>query len=266
MVETVFIRPQLDPLKGAKTIDELLSDPECPEARLLALSGIESQDYRSIRHLGEDGLESLLRAGRTLTQLIRAEWGQDDSIKIELSPYGPSAADRGIEIKVGDGSKAVVPLDRKGEGFAWFLALFAKLQQRPHRDALCNLLLIDEPGVYLHPGGQTDLRSLLTKMADSRQIIYTTHSPFMLDWARPHEVRLVHRRDTTPTDSSIILDKPYHTNARKFTLWDPFRRSMGLLLGDFGLLGKNNLFVEGISDQVLYHYLAQLGRTDQLAG
>lgn len=50
-------------------------------------------------------------------------------------------------------------------------------------DPSCSLLLIDEPEMYLHPRGISNLRETLRKLAgnDGRfQIIFSTHSPLMV--------------------------------------------------------------------------------------
>jgi AAA domain, putative AbiEii toxin, Type IV TA system len=67
------------------------------------------------------------------------------------------------------------------------LAAFSEL-----RDTEDLILLLDEPGLGLHAAGQADLlRYLDEQLAVGHQVVYTTHSPYMVDAARPHRVRTV---------------------------------------------------------------------------
>jgi AAA ATPase-like protein len=256
LIQTTFVRTQIRALETQASISALLNEPSSAEARLFGLAGLDGQDYKNIAALRADGLQALLNAGERATRLLRDEWKQDQAVRLEFAPIGGAGAERKIQIQIGDALTTLVPLDRKGEGLRWFLSLFVELQQSWRRKALCNLFLIDEPGVYLHPAAQADLRSLFTKLlseAPQKQILYTTHSPFLLDWARPHQVRVVDRDEG---GTSIVVDKPYHSEHRKFNFWEPFRRSIGLFLGDLGLLGEKNLFVEGVIDQILLSHLS----------
>jgi hypothetical protein len=60
------------------------------------------------------------------------------------------------------------------------------------RDDQGLILLLDEPGLGLHAAGQADLlRYLDEQLAGGHQLVYTTHSPYMIDATRPHRVRAV---------------------------------------------------------------------------
>lgn len=47
-----------------------------------------------------------------------------------------------------------------------------------HEDAI---LLLDEPGLSLHPLAQRDLSAFFDGLTKTNQILYTTHSPFLVD-------------------------------------------------------------------------------------
>jgi len=112
-----------------------------------------------------------------------------------------------------------------------------------------SLLLFDEPATPLHPSAQRVLAKLLDSLSRSYQVIYTTHSPFMIDWNFPHRIRLFLRDHSSKRTS--IVNKPYGPRERAHDVWDPLRESMGVTLGDVGILNKQNVLVEGISDQIL---------------
>jgi len=265
LFHTIFVEARLRPLLVETPVAALIERDHIyektnftQEAHLFRTLGtLTDSDLLNIRRADDSGLEALRIAASNVTRALQHHWNQEDKLKLHFFPVGQGPADRKIQILVSDGSGAHVPLNRRGEGLRWFLALFVEIEQRSFRDSLCKLLVIDEPGVYLHPEGQADLRSLLQAHCASskHQLVYTTHSPFMLNWSRPHEVRVVHRAEGEPTNTSIIVDKPYHGGDR-LRFWEPFRRNIGLFLGDLGLLGKNNLFVEGPSEHILLPFLA----------
>jgi predicted ATP-dependent endonuclease of OLD family len=73
-----------------------------------------------------------------------------------------------------------VNLDERSRGFRWFFAFYITFAADTHGgNADGAVLLLDEPGLHLHAKSQGDLLKLLR--ADFKnQIIYTTHSPFMV--------------------------------------------------------------------------------------
>lgn len=94
------------------------------------------------------------------------------------------------------------------------------------------------------------MRLLTTFAAESRsQLIYSTHSPFMLDWSFPQRIRLFERDYTT--GRGTIINKPYHPGTKFSTVWAPLWSTIGVTLGDLSQLGERNVFVEGVSDQVI---------------
>jgi hypothetical protein len=90
---------------------------------------------------------------------------------------------------------------------------------------------------------------LITDSAERYQIVYSTHSPFMVDWNFPQRIRLFTRDHETGRTS--IENKPYAARGPAQRIWDPLRETLGVSLGDITALGEQNVFVEGITDQIL---------------
>ena len=100
-----------------------------------------------------------------------------------------------------------VPFDERSRGFVWFfsfLAYFSEIEQESSRPLI---LLLDEPGLSLHAKAQADLlRFLDERLAPEHQVLFTTHSPFMVDPQRMHRVRTVEdREDGGTTVSADVL-------------------------------------------------------------
>jgi hypothetical protein len=78
----------------------------------------------------------------------------------------------------------------RSEGFVWFFSFVAAFLEL--RDADQVIVLLDEPGLGLHAAAQADLlRYLREQLAPRHQVVYTTHSPFMVDPDALHRVRTV---------------------------------------------------------------------------
>jgi predicted ATP-dependent endonuclease of OLD family len=107
-------------------------------------------------------------------------------------------------------------------------------------------LLLDEPAAALHPSGQRMFAKLVDSLSRTHQVIYSTHSPFMIDWNFPQRVRLLER--DPKTRATTIENQPFR--AAK-DVWDPLRDAIGVTVGDVAVLSKTNLLVEGPIDQIL---------------
>jgi predicted ATP-dependent endonuclease of OLD family len=112
-----------------------------------------------------------------------------------------------------------------------------------------QLVLIDEPAYSLHPSAQRAVARLFSIISEQHQVVYATHSPFIIDWSFPQRVRLLERDPITKR--TRIQNRPYHAHERFQTVWDPLREAIGVSLGDLAVIGDTNVLVEGVSDQIL---------------
>lgn len=157
-----------------------------------------------------------------------------------------------------------VSFDERSTGFVWFfsfLVWFSQMQ-REHGENL--VLLLDEPGLSLHGTAQADLlRYMREKLVPKYQVIYTTHSPFMVDPSDLLSVRTV--EDTTMPDGTIlgtrVGDDVLSTDAE--TLF-PIRAALGYDITQTMFVGEHSLLVEGPSDLLFLQWasaeLADRGR------
>lgn len=89
-----------------------------------------------------------------------------------------------------------IELEARSKGFQWFFSfylLFLVESNEGHKDAI---LLLDEPGMHLHPTAQQELIDFFEKLSELNQLIYTTHSPFLIDGEHLHRVRPVTEDET----------------------------------------------------------------------
>lgn len=143
-----------------------------------------------------------------------------------------------------------IELESRSKGFQWFFSfylLFLVESEDGHKDAI---LLLDEPGLDLHPTAQQELIAFFEKVAAANQLAYTTHSPFLIDGEHLHRVRPVtedatgHSRvnsETWPKDRETIF---------------PLQAAAGYAMVRGLFQHKKNVLVEGMSDYYYLHALA----------
>jgi len=142
-------------------------------------------------------------------------------------------------------SKGVsLPLRNRSKGFNWFfsfLVWFKKIQE----DANSNyILLLDEPGLNLHASAQSNLLDFLEDLSEKYQIIYTTHSPFMITPDKLDRVRTVLETENGSVISDSIQEKDPNTLF-------PLQAALGYDIAQNLFVSKKNLLVEGVSDLMI---------------
>ncbi|MCK4427105.1 MAG: AAA family ATPase [candidate division Zixibacteria bacterium] len=141
------------------------------------------------------------------------------------------------------------PPHMRSKGKQWHLAFYTRVSARSKEDEL-NVILIDEPGLFLHAKAQKDVLKKLSESAKDTPIIFSTHSPYLIDVDKLSRVRLVTREEESP-EGTIISNK-IHKNADKETL-TPIITAIGLDLSmGLDIAKDNNIIVEGPTD---YYYL-----------
>ena len=177
-----------------------------------------------------------------LTENINKVWRPDPQ-KPEADRLRVEADQQYLKVVVEDELGVEVELDQRSEGFQWmvsfFVVFFAEATDR-HQNAI---LLLDEPGLSLHGLKQREFRTTVSRLAKANQLLYTTHSPFMVGPDELDLVRVVEMRDretgtevhTTITagDSAALL---------------PLQESLGYDLAQSLFSQQRNLVLEGLTD------------------
>lgn len=148
-----------------------------------------------------------------------------------------------------------VPFDDRSAGFVWFfsfLVLFSQVK-KTHGDVI---ILLDEPGLNLHGKAQGDLLTFINEeLKPYHQVIYTTHSPFMVPPDDLASVRTVEDVVRYGKDGQVeevlgtkVGDQVLSTD--RDTLF-PLQGALGYEVTQTLFVGKHTLIVEGPSD-ILY--------------
>ncbi len=148
-----------------------------------------------------------------------------------------------------------VPFDDRSAGFVWFfsfLVLFSQVKKK-HGNVI---ILLDEPGLNLHAKAQADLLKFINEeLKPHHQVIYTTHSPFMVQPDDLAGVRTVEDVVKYAPDGQVeavlgtkVGDQVLSTD--RDTLF-PLQGALGYEITQSLFVGKHTLIVEGPSD-ILY--------------
>jgi predicted ATP-dependent endonuclease of OLD family len=139
------------------------------------------------------------------------------------------------------------PPKMRSKGKQWHLAFYIRVTARAKED-VANVILIDEPGLYLHARAQKDVLRKLEDCANETEVIFSTHSPYLIDINKLARIRLVSR---SVEDGTTISDK-IHKGADEDTL-TPIITAIGLDLSlGLDIAKNNNIIFEGITD---YYYV-----------
>lgn len=184
-----------------------------------------------------------------LTDLVQENWKQNKFLKLKVAvepqPQG-GQPERFLQFRVEDTRHNFTSrLDKRSTGFQWFVSFMAAFFEFQKTSDL--ILLLDEPGLTLHARAQMDLLdSIDNNIAKERQVIFTTHSPFMVRPNALDSVRIVEDNGppngaTTTNDAGAIADPD--------TLF-PLQAALGYDIAQNLFIGNRNIIVEGVSDFV----------------
>lgn len=228
---------------------------------LFELSGLQLSDIQSETNF--EAFKAQLEAtSNSITDDMFEYWTTNQNLEIRFDIEHAANNVRYLNIRIYNSKHRVtLPLKNRSKGFLWFfsfLVWFSKIQGNTDSK---YILLLDEPGLSLHASAQSDLlRFIDEKLAPEYQVVYTTHSPFMIDSLKLNEVRTVY--DTqNPKVGSVVSDAVEEKDSD--TLF-PLQAALGYTIAQNLYVSPNNLLVEGISDLVyLNHFssaLKALGR------
>lgn len=144
-----------------------------------------------------------------------------------------------------------IELEARSKGFQWFFSfylVFLVESEEGHKDAI---LLLDEPGMHLHPTAQQELIAFFESLSEKNQVLYSTHSPFLIDGEHLHRVRPVTEDETGHSHISV------ETWPRDRETIFPLQAAAGYAMVRGLFRHRRNVLVEGMSDYYYLHALSQ---------
>lgn len=201
-------------------------------------------------------------ASNKITDRVFDYWSQNQYLAIRVAVDQARAGDPApfnsgtiVRARVyNDLHKVTVPFNERSAGFVWFfsfLVAFAQVKKK-HGNVI---ILLDEPGHGLHGKAQADLlRFIDEKLRPEHQVIYSTHSPFMVPADKLESVRIV---EDKVEGVGTFRPKVHGTKvSEQFLSSDadavfPLQAALGYEITQTLFVGKDTLLVEGPSD-ILY--------------
>jgi len=148
-----------------------------------------------------------------------------------------------------------IELEGRSRGLQWFFSFFLVFLVETKEGHANTILLLDEPGLSLHPIAQYDLAKFFKKLSEENQLLYTSHSPFLVDMDNLANVKAVYV-DSVTGRTKVSSNLRYNEVDAEKSIY-PIHAALGLTVSDTLLLGCLPILVEGVSDQV---YLSLIKR------
>ncbi|WP_313813358.1 AAA family ATPase [Glutamicibacter sp.] len=218
---------------------------------LVKIARIEESSFRELQSAIAEEREGLVNGliqemNNSIARHLNVSrwWSQDPEFQLRISPR-----EHELVFTIRDRTGTDYSFTERSRGLRYFLSYYVQLLAHDRPMLTPEILLMDEPDAYLSASGQQDLLQVLEHHArpedDVRedQVVYVTHSPFLINRNAGHRVRVV---DKGARDEGTRYVKDATRNH-----YEPLRTSLGAFVAETAFIGGDNLFVEGIADQVL---------------
>lgn len=238
--------------------DELLRS-DYPLIGLIELAGLELEELLESDHTQTLTAE-ISAAESALSAMILPYWSQNKNLRMKFDirvglDNDPEGMREGLNIwglVVNTRNHVELPIETRSRGFVWFFSFLAWYSNlRGEGEDI--ILLLDEPGLSLHAKAQEDLLRYIDKeLRPHHQVIYTTHSPFMVDPHNLDRARIVQDMgmeqqaggQANNLGTEVLSEIREATNDTLF----PLQGALGYEIYQNLFIGPNSLVVEGVSD------------------
>lgn len=272
-----FFTSHFERMSGMVSIEKLQQDKQSNTVSVgdkifldfLEYAGTTLEELKSVDRR-EELKAKCEAASNEITEEIFQFWSQNNALEVVIEidnakPKDPAPFNSGMvaDIRIKNTNhKATLPLSERSAGFVWFFSFLAQFKQLKKTAGNGNaIILLDEPGLTLHGKAQGDLlRYIVERLLPDHQVIFTTHSPFMVPMDRLADVRIV---------EDVIVEKPGKrpevkgTKVRSDVLevsddtLFPLQGALGYEVTQSLFIGANTWLVEGPSDILYLQVLSQ---------
>lgn len=224
------------------TLEEAKENPTVSD--LCKIANINLDEYSKIKG-------NLRRVNYLATRSAKVTWDfkeywKQDEIEIAVSPNNEDGLRFWIKETWG---VLEFTSKQRSQWFKWFLDFYLRLKAHGVDESNWKIILIDEPWLFLHAKAQTDVLDVLKNLSNAHQIIFSTHSPYLIDPSSLERVRLIEKDDLNWTKILSI-----NAGASSSDTLTPIITALGYSL-NIGLLWKKAVICEWISD---YYYLTSM--------
>ena len=239
---------------------EDLSESDRTFMSLLALVGADLDDLQNQTNY-EYMKAELESASISISDEMFEYWAQNKQLRVEfdLSPADPNDVpplNEGtiLHVRIWNNRHRVsVPFDDRSKGFVWFFSFLTYFSSIEEQEDCDLVLLLDEPGLNLHALAQHDfLRFIDERLAPKHQVIYTTHSPFMINLDHLDRIRTVQDVD----DRGTVVSSDTLSNDQDTVF--PLQVALGHNLAHTLFLAPHCLMVNSAADLIYLQILGEI--------
>jgi predicted ATP-dependent endonuclease of OLD family len=176
---------------------------------LFYLAELDVEELEAAKNSPSQLIKLLNTCSKRLTEKLNPAW-KGDPIHVELRLNPNNIMSVVISDVHKDGTVTNTGLlNRRAEGFKWTFSFIVNFAAETQRAELKEaILLLDEPARNLHPTQQRGISDLLKSLAGSNQVLYATHSPYMIFDYAPGNLLVVE------------LDKKKHLSRIYYDYWN----------------------------------------------
>jgi predicted ATP-dependent endonuclease of OLD family len=258
----------IETLSERKTQGKLLPSDH-PMLGLIDLARLDLKELLSPQRT-QELVNKIEGAGNHLSKKILRYWSQNKHLDMRFDvrparPGDPEGMRTGTNIWAGVYDlrhKVTTSLGTRSRGFVWFFSFLAWYSQVKKKNEPV-ILLLDEPGLSLHAKAQEDLlRYFEEEIKGVHQLIYSTHSPFMVDPTHFERVRIVQDKGIDAVEPLLLEEEGTRVLTDVFEASGdslfPLQGALGYEIYQTLFIGPNSLVVEGASDLLYLQTISAL--------
>jgi hypothetical protein len=238
-----------------------LTDEDQTVLSLLRMADVDLTDVMATTGY-EEAKARLEGLSNSITDQVFEFWTQNRELDVEFdikadptdpqSPFNNGGPNLYIRIR-NRRHRVTVPFSQRSKGFIWFFSFLVWFDGvKAEGSSAPIILLLDEPGLSLHALAQADLLRYIDSLAARHQVLYTTHSPFMVHGDRLYQVRLVEDR---AKEGTVVTDNVMGSDPK--TVF-PLQAALGYTVAQNLFISKRNLLVEGPADLIYLKFMSAL--------
>ncbi|MCU1617912.1 MAG: hypothetical protein JWO98_5452 [Frankiales bacterium] len=196
------------------------------------------------------------RANSKVSEDFKLFWSQTIgksgrlTLKCEIANYPSTEPEKSgsphLVFWICDGNTQLYPAQRS-RGTRWFISFYLQLKAS-EKEKFKRVFFLDEPGANLHSKAQGDVLKLINKLPkETSMVVYSTHSPQLLEYAKLFRVHAVQRNSDQDDSPTTIIDAHHLGTASSDTL-SPVLSAMGVDFSHNRVIKKeNNVLLEEMS-------------------
>lgn len=245
-------------------IRRLKEEPDNPRLRTskclfehvgLELDTIEKLDpnkpdqlEEKMRRMADERAINMSSASASMTQKF-SDWWEQRKHKFRYTIDGPY-----FRVWVSDDlDPSEIELDQRSAGMQYFFSFYLVFLVEAEKAHQNSILLLDEPGIHYHGTAQMKTVEFLRKLSEKNQLLYTTHSPFMIDGDHLEDIKVVY--EDKKTGYAKVSDNVWPEDKESIF---PLQAALGYTIAQTLFQAKKQLVVEGLTDYSILKAMNEL--------